>query len=324
MTRGPGAGRCRSSQRTPELEGRARLAQCIEEGQRVTEGVGGREPVDRSPGRWRGWRPGHGRTGPSARAPGHGPLRVAQDLAWDRLALQPLDDEPVGAQIVAHAHGHDGGHRDSHVACAAWSSDRSIWTLPDWLPMSPRSIWRISRRGGAPADSSTNALVTLEAPPESRCRSRTVPPRCAPSAAAISSPASRALTCRYVDGDDGPPAVVELVEVFADAETGPDPAGRILVGPARQPLVDHGAARPADVGHAQDVAAQRVDAARLVVHLEVHDPVRHAVVGQLGPHVPLADRGRPATVPHPTPVQVAGISAEADAPEVQVLAAHRR
>ena len=174
-----------------ELERRARLAQRVEEGQGVTEGVGGREPVDRS--RVDGVDGGQraaalGRQ----RAPGRGPLRVAQDLARDGLALQPLHHQPVGAQVVAHAHGNDGGHRDPRCV-AAWSSERSIGTLPDWVPMSPRSIWRMSRRGAAPGASSSNALVTLDAPPESRCRSRTVPPRCAPSAAAISSPRSRAI-----------------------------------------------------------------------------------------------------------------------------------
>ena len=214
-----------------ELERRARLAQRVEEGQGVTQGVGGREPVDRPrvDGVDGGQRAAALRR---QRAPGPGPLRVAQDLARDGLALQPLDHQPVGAQVVVHAHGHDGGHRDPRRG-AAWSSDRSMGTLPDWAPMSPRSIWRMSRRGAAPGDSSSNALVTLDAPPESRCRSRTVPPRCAPSAAAISSRATVPSSAPLGDGDDGPPAVVELMEVLADAEAGSDPAARVLVGPHR-------------------------------------------------------------------------------------------
>ena len=44
------------------------------------------------------------------------------------------------------------------------------------------------------------------------------------------------------------------------------------------------------------------------------------VVGQLGPHAPLGHRGGATAVPHPAPVQVAGVGAEADPAEVHVLA----
>ena len=71
--------------------------------------------------------------------------------------------------------------------------------------------------------------------------------------------------------------------------------------------------RPYD---AQDVAPQLVRPSGLVGGGDVADPVRDPVVGQLGPHVPRADRRGLAVVPHPPPVQVAGGRADADAAEV--------
>ena len=113
------------------------------------------------------------------------------------------------------------------------------------------------------------------------------------------------------------------MQVLADAIARAGRAGRVLVGPARQSLVDHGAAGAADVGHPQHVAPERIGAALLVDDVEVHDTVRHPVVGQLGPHPPLGDRDRPAAVPDPAPVQVARLGAEPDAAEVHaVIAEH--
>src|ERR1700683_4245809 len=207
------------------------------------------------------------------------------------------------------------------AARAASNRSRSarVLTAP-WAGSWPRSICRMSGVV-APSVSRSKALVTREAPPERRRRARTRPPSCAPSAAASSSPLSLGATSApLLDGDDRPPGVVELVQVLADAVAGAGDAVGVVVGPAGQALVDHGAAGPPDVRHPPHVTAQLVGAALLVDHVEVHHAVRHPVVGQFGPDLPLGHRRSRRAVPHPAPVQIPGVGPETDAAEVHVLA----
>ena len=224
VTRRPGRGPVRGQPARAELERGARLAQRIEQGQGIAERVGPGQAVDRPPGRWRGWRPGApAHCAVSARA-GRGPLGVAQDLARDGLALEPLDHQPgrrrgrrprpwrrrAGTGTPARARPPRAGHARSR-------------TLPGWVPTSPRSTWRMSGRGapspgdleveraghprGAPGEPAQVAHGAAEA------RTRAPPP-------ARRRRVSRAHRVPLLDRDDRPPAVVELVQVLADAVAG--------------------------------------------------------------------------------------------------------
>src|SRR5947208_9917194 len=121
-----------------------------------------------------------------------------------------------------------------------------------------------------------------------------------------------------LDGHDGPPLAVELVQVLGDAV-----AGVALVGPAREPLVDE-RAPPAHLvrhrRHAEAVAAQRVHAPALVGGAHVGDRVGEAVGRELGADGPRADARRLAVAPHPAAVEIARLGADADAAEVHPVA----
>ena len=109
---GPGGGAVPRQPAHAELQSGAGLAERVEEGQRVAQRVGPGKPVD--PVGVDGVDGGEraGALG-GERTPGVRPLGVAQDLARDRLPLQPLDDHPVRAHVVPRPHRHHRGHRDA-------------------------------------------------------------------------------------------------------------------------------------------------------------------------------------------------------------------
>src|SRR5207244_7109333 len=111
---------------------------------------------------------------------------------------------------------------------------------------------------------------------------------------------NRSLDGVLLDGDEGTTLLVELVQVFGDAV-----AGTAVIGPAGQALVDDRAALADLVRHArypEQSATQLVHAAGLVRGAHMGDLVGDAVGLELGAHVPVADAGRVAVVPHPTPM----------------------
>ena len=129
------------------------------------------------------------------------------------------------AVVVPSPERHHRGHRARRPPRRRRAGRRSICDPARPGGPSPRSICRMSGRRRRPPVSRSNALVTREAPPESRRRSCTVPP------SARAERGRQLLVARpgqadaaLLDGDDRPPAVVELVQVLADAVAGLRPA----------------------------------------------------------------------------------------------------
>ena len=109
---GAGLGSVRGQPACPELERGTHLAQGIEQGQGIAQRVGPGQAVDAV-----GVDGMDGGQGAPAlcgeRAAGGRPLAVAQDLAGDGLAVEPLDHQPGRADVVVLAQGDDPGHRDA-------------------------------------------------------------------------------------------------------------------------------------------------------------------------------------------------------------------
>src|SRR5271154_6533033 len=109
------------------------------------------------------------------------------------------------------------------------------------------------------------------------------------------------------------------MEVLADAVTGSGRPDLVLVGPAGQSLVHHGAPGPADIGHAQDVAAEMMGAPGLIHHVEMNDAMGHFILRQLCTDTPFGHRSSACAVPDPAPMQIAGAGPESDPAEVRLL-----
>ena len=145
-TRGPSGGRWAASQRTPSSSAGRTSPSASRKGRGSPSGSDGASPsigarVDGVDG-------GQGRPAWAVRArPGPGPFGVAQDLARDGLALEALDHQPARAEVVALAQAHD--RRAPGRRRRAPPQERaSMRTRPLGAP-TPRSIWRMSGRGGA-------------------------------------------------------------------------------------------------------------------------------------------------------------------------------
>ena len=163
-------GRFASSQRKPELEGRVGLAEPVEHVAVLRHLIGrARGPATASVGmRWMA-----AIAAPTC-APSRGarrrPLVVAQQLAGDRLAVEPLDDHArrCRARSRRRPPRHPAtGHPDVGRAPAA-APPRWPCRSPLELAVRPgRSRCRISGRR-APSDTRSNENVSRDAPPDSR------------------------------------------------------------------------------------------------------------------------------------------------------------
>ena len=217
VTRGPGSGRCAASQRAPSSSAGRTSPSASSRGRGSRSGSARGRPATRSGSM--AWMAARARPHCAARAArAIGPGRVAENLAGDGLALEPLDHQPGRADVVVLAQGDDA--RDRDAGASGRLEQVALGPHGARVGPRPRSTWRMSGRR-PPSDSRSNALVTREAPPESRCRSCTVPPRRRPSAPASSSLRVTLLTgAPLLDRDDRPPGLIELVQVLADAVTG--------------------------------------------------------------------------------------------------------
>ncbi len=207
VTRPPGHGAVSLQPAHAELERGADLAQRVEE--RAAGRPAGRPAAGRrsAPGSMV-WMAASARAAlRGQRAPGPGPLGVAQDLARDGLALQPLDHQPVRARARRPRPWPRPRAPGRRRRAAASSSARSICTFVPAVAPSPRSIWRISGRGLAsghleverarhPRGAAREPAQAPHGPAELRARARPPAPPCSAAAPSPTRPGRQASRCR--------------------------------------------------------------------------------------------------------------------------------
>ena len=230
MTRGPATGRCRSSQRTPSSSAGRASPSASRKGRGSPRGSAVGSPstdpgVDGVDGGQRA-----GRTAPSARA-GPRPTRASRRILRGMVSPSSRSTTSQSAPRSSPTPmATTRGHRDPR--CARRIEQRA---LHPHLPSLGGAVAPVHLQD-QPARRRPRPLELEHARhPRGAAREPAQvahgPAEVRPSAAASSSPsASRRPSSWLLDGDDRPPAVVELVQVLADAVAGP---GRRRTGPRR-------------------------------------------------------------------------------------------
>ena len=203
VTRGPGSGRCAASQRAPSSSAGRTSPRASSRGRGSRSGSARGSPS--TPAGSMAWMAARARPHCAVSAPravAHSPSRrILRGMVSPSSRSTTNQAGPMSSSSpMATTRG-----TGTPTAPAASSRSRSVRVLPCVGPR-PRSTWRMSARRPS-ATSSSNALVTREAPPESRRRPCTRPPRRRPSAPASSSPRlGVGHRCGYSTGTTGLPA----------------------------------------------------------------------------------------------------------------------
>ena len=182
-----------------------------------------RQARARTPDRWRGWRPGPGppgRSGPVGRRRTRRPAGFVG--GWP--PLESFDDQPPGIEPVVGAGGHHVRHRDPGPR-----GPPAAGPLPSGCQVAgrgppPCTCCRISARTVPEGVSRSKALVTRDAPPESRRSDPPDPraprPSCSATLGGVRAHRRTLSTRRLRHRNGGPPVLVDLVEVLGDAVSG--------------------------------------------------------------------------------------------------------